>query len=128
MGANNFLKENDREMKHSGLPGAIQAMVGTKKYSLDRVGMSDSEVRIYDDCVLKIRPQSEETPSRSCHCSVDRQSDSDSDPLVRLCREWRVLHADDENRWKNALFHGVSGTTANTDYACSPGLTAAMEN
>ncbi|MGN0341668.1 MAG: phosphotransferase [Roseburia sp.] len=48
-------------MRYFDLPEDIQAIVGTKEYSLDHVGMSDSEVRIYDDFVLKIQPQSEET-------------------------------------------------------------------
>jgi len=48
-------------MEHFNLPKDIQAIVGTKEYSLDSIGMSDSQVRIYDEFVLKIRPQSEET-------------------------------------------------------------------
>ena len=48
-------------MRHLELPENIQAIVGGKEYSLDKVGMSDSEVRIYDNFVLKIRTQSEET-------------------------------------------------------------------
>ena len=39
-------------MRHLELPENIQAIVGTKEYSLDNVGMSDSEVRIYDKFVL----------------------------------------------------------------------------
>lgn len=52
-------------MRHLELPENIQAIVGTKEYSLDNVGMSDSEVRIYDKFVLKIQPQSEETNNES---------------------------------------------------------------
>ena len=48
-------------MRHLELPEDIQAIVSTKEYSLNNVGMSESEVRIYDDYVLKIQPQSEET-------------------------------------------------------------------
>ena len=33
-------------MRHLDLPEDIQAIVGTKEYSLDNVGMSDSEVRM----------------------------------------------------------------------------------
>ena len=33
-------------MRHFDLPGDIQIIVGTKEYSLDNVGMSDSEVRM----------------------------------------------------------------------------------
>ena len=39
----------------------IQSIVGTKAYLVDNVGMSDSQVRIYDEFVLKIQPQSAET-------------------------------------------------------------------
>lgn len=48
-------------MKRLCLPEKIQAIVGTEKYLSDNVGMSDSEVRIYDEFVLKIQPQSIET-------------------------------------------------------------------
>ena len=48
-------------MRHLDLPEDIQAIVGAKEYSLNNVGMSESGVRIYDDYVLKIQPQSEET-------------------------------------------------------------------
>ena len=49
------------KMRNLDLPEDIQAIVGTKEYSLNNVGMSESEVRIYDDYVLKIQPQNEET-------------------------------------------------------------------
>ena len=40
------------------IPADIQAIVNTDKYVLNDIGMSDSEVRIYDKYVLKIRPYS----------------------------------------------------------------------
>lgn len=43
------------------IPNDIQKIVGTKPYELNDVGMSDSEVRIYDEYVLKIQPRSHET-------------------------------------------------------------------
>lgn len=43
------------------LPEAIQKAVGTEKYTVDKIGESGSEVRIYDNFVLKIQPQSPET-------------------------------------------------------------------
>ena len=48
-------------MKGSVLPEAIQKAVGTEKYMVDKIGESKSEVRIYDNYVLKIQPQSPET-------------------------------------------------------------------
>lgn len=48
-------------MKGSVLPEAIQKAVGTEKYTVDKIGESTSEVRIYDNYVLKIQPQSPET-------------------------------------------------------------------
>ena len=39
----------------------IRKFVGTEKYTADKIGESDSEVRIYDNFVLKIQPQSPET-------------------------------------------------------------------
>ena len=43
------------------IPNDKQKIVGTKPYELNDVGMSDSEVRIYDEYVLKIQPRSHET-------------------------------------------------------------------
>ena len=48
-------------MKGSVLPEVIQKAVGTEKYTVDKIGESKSEVRIYDNYVLKIQPQSPET-------------------------------------------------------------------
>ena len=48
-------------MKDSVLPEAIQKAVGTEKYTVDKIGESGSEVRIYDHYVLKIQPRSPET-------------------------------------------------------------------
>lgn len=48
-------------MKGSVLPEVIQKAVGTKKYTVDKIGESKSEVRIYDNYVLKIQPHSPET-------------------------------------------------------------------
>ena len=47
------------------LPEVIQKAVGTEKYTVDKIGESTSEVRIYDNYVLKIQPQSPETDK---HC------------------------------------------------------------
>lgn len=44
-----------------GIPEEIQRIIGKETYCLDKVGMSGSEVRIYDNHVLKIEPQNEET-------------------------------------------------------------------
>ena len=38
-------------MKGSVLPEAIQKAVGTEKYTVDKIGESKSEVRIYDNYV-----------------------------------------------------------------------------
>ena len=43
------------------IPEKIQSIIGKRAYSVDNVGMSDSQVRIYDEFVLKIQPQSAET-------------------------------------------------------------------
>lgn len=48
-------------MEQLCIPEKIQSIVGTKAYLVDNVGMSDSQVRIYDEFVLKIQPQSAET-------------------------------------------------------------------
>ena len=48
-------------MKGSVLPEVIQKAVGTEKYTVDKIGESTSEVRIYDNYVLKIQPHSLET-------------------------------------------------------------------
>jgi len=43
------------------LPNDIWEYVGNQKYEINDVGMSESEVRIYDKYVLKIQPENEET-------------------------------------------------------------------
>ena len=48
-------------MNDNYLPETIRKFVGTEKYTADKIGESDSEVRIYDNFVLKIQPQSPET-------------------------------------------------------------------
>lgn len=48
-------------MNDNYLPEMIRKFVGTEKYTADKIGESDSEVRIYDNSVLKIQPQSPET-------------------------------------------------------------------
>ena len=52
-------------MKGSVLPEVIQKAVGTEKYTVDKIGESTSEVRIYDNYVLKIQPQSPETENET---------------------------------------------------------------
>lgn len=42
------------------LPAAIQNIIGDSPYQLDDIGMSDSQVLIFDDCVLKIQQESED--------------------------------------------------------------------
>jgi kanamycin kinase/aminoglycoside 3'-phosphotransferase-3 len=48
-------------MNDNYLPETIRKFVATEKYTADKIGESDSEVRIYDNFVLKIQPQSPET-------------------------------------------------------------------
>lgn len=43
------------------LPDDIKKYVGSQNYVINDVGMSESEVRIYDKYVLKIQPESGET-------------------------------------------------------------------
>ena len=48
-------------MSRFRLPEAVQAIVGTQAYTVNGIGKSDSEVRIYRDYVLKIQPFQGET-------------------------------------------------------------------
>ena len=47
------------------LPQAVRAVVGDQEYSLNGVGMSDSEVLVFPEHVLKIQPHSAETDNES---------------------------------------------------------------
>lgn len=49
-----------RENKEILLPEELRRLVENKPFQRDEVGRSGSEVRLYEDCVLKIRPQSDE--------------------------------------------------------------------
>ena len=48
-------------MTRKALPKDILDYVGEQEYKINNTGMSDSEVRIYDEYVLKIQPESKET-------------------------------------------------------------------
>ena len=43
------------------LPGCIQALVSGRPYASDQIGLSGSEIRLYDDMVLKIGPRRRDT-------------------------------------------------------------------
>lgn len=43
------------------IPDKIKNIIGDKPYSIDKVGMSNSQVLYFDDMVLKIENQSEES-------------------------------------------------------------------
>lgn len=43
------------------IPDKIKSIIGDKPYSIDKVGMSNSQVLYFDDMVLKIENQSEES-------------------------------------------------------------------
>lgn len=42
------------------LPKKIKNMIGNRPYTLDKIGMSDSQVLLFHDMVLKIRPEDSE--------------------------------------------------------------------
>lgn len=43
------------------LPSSIASIIGNRPYQLDDVGLSDSQVLIFDDMVLKIQPDTQES-------------------------------------------------------------------
>ena len=55
------MENGEQKMNDSFLSETIQRAVGVKKYTIDKTGESGSEVRIYDNYVLKIQPRSPET-------------------------------------------------------------------
>ena len=52
-------------MKDLYMPEKIRRMIKGKTYVADTVGMSDSQVILFKDCVLKIQKESEESDSES---------------------------------------------------------------
>lgn len=52
-------------MRVIDIPEEIRNTVGTHGYTIDHIGESGSEVRIYDQYVLKIQPHSDETDNES---------------------------------------------------------------
>ena len=48
-------------MHSFNIPDEIESVIGLQDYTADHIGMSDSEVRIYRNHVLKIQPHSDET-------------------------------------------------------------------
>lgn len=55
----------NKEMKKTVLPEKIKNMIGTQEYTIDSIGESGSEVRVYDQYVLKIQPHSRETDNEA---------------------------------------------------------------
>ena len=55
----------NKEMKKTVLPENIKNMIGTQEYTIDSIGESGSEVRVYDQYVLKIQPHSQETDNEA---------------------------------------------------------------
>ena len=51
-------------MEQLCIPEKIQSIVGTKAYLVDNVGMSDSQVRIYDEFVLKFNRKAQKQTTR----------------------------------------------------------------
>ena len=52
-------------MKKTVLPENIKNMIGTQEYTIDSIGESGSEVRVYDNYVLKKQPHSRETDNEA---------------------------------------------------------------
>ena len=55
----------NKEMKETALPEKIRKIIGTQEYSIDSIGESGSEVRVYDNYVLKIQTYSQETDNEA---------------------------------------------------------------
>ena len=51
----------DMKQEKIELPNKIAELLKDRAYYIDNVGLSNSAVRVYDDCVLKIQPYSTET-------------------------------------------------------------------
>ena len=52
-------------MKVIVLPEKINDMIGTQEYTVDSIGESGSEVRVYEKYVLKIQPHNQETDNEA---------------------------------------------------------------
>ena len=58
-------EENYKIMNVIVLPEKINDMIGTQEYTVDSIGESGSEVRVYEKYVLKIQPHNQETDNEA---------------------------------------------------------------
>ena len=82
------------------IPDKILEIVGNQSSYSNNVGMSDSEVLIYPDYVLKIQAESEETKNeKDIVAWLDGQV-----PVPGILRgRWNSVYANDTNNRKNAM-------------------------
>lgn len=52
------------------IPDTLKNIIGNRTFQIDTVVMSDSQVFIYDDAVLKVERQNEESGQRTYHDEV----------------------------------------------------------
>ena len=84
------------------LPEAIRRRVEGKPFTASRVGLSGSRVLIYDDCVLKVEPES---PAAAATVDMMRWLDGKA-PVPR------VLHAENRDALQYLLMSRVPGRMA----------------
>ena len=82
------------------IPDKILEIVGNQSSYSNNVGMSDSEVLIYPDYVLKIQAESEETKNEK---DIVAWTGSGSWYSGILRGRWNSVYANDTNNRKNAM-------------------------
>lgn len=80
-------------MKDLYIPQKIRRMIKGKPCVADTVGMSDSQVILFKDCVLKIQEESEESDSESRMMKWLRDQASRAANSLRGKRERRRVSA-----------------------------------
>ena len=85
------------------IPDKILEIVGNQSSYSNNVGMSDSEVLIYPDYVLKIQAESEETKNeKDIVAWLDGQVPGSWNSGI-LRGRWNSVYANDTNNRKNAM-------------------------
>ena len=133
------------------LPEAIQKAVGTEKHTVDKIGESGSEVRVYANYVLKIQPHSPETdneyqfvrwingrlpvpsiPAYEIHngLAYTLMTKAEGKMLcdIDFLQTPELVYADDQSRGQNALRYRFSANAGACDRACGKGTENAVGN
>ena len=97
------IKEVSLYMEEIWLPDEIQSIVQDKPCEKNNIGMSDSQVFMYEDMVLKIQAASDETENEVLRLPLAEGQDSCAADRGILCCGPKSIQSHVENLRKNGV-------------------------